>query len=86
MKIEALLTPQSTIAELRSSDKPRLLQDLAAKPVDIVFLLLTPAAEKGDHLNALAAVARKLREPERLQEIRLAETDAALYLAMTRVS
>jgi PTS system nitrogen regulatory IIA component len=149
MKIEALLTPQSTIAELRAADKARLLQELAAraapavglsaerieqelmkrealgstgvgggvaipharlpelgrafgvlahlkkpidfdaidqKPADVVFLLLTPAADTGDHLNALAAVARKLREPERLKEMRAAETDAALYLAMTRVS
>lgn len=149
MKIEALLTPQSTIADLRAADKQRLLQELAAraapavglsaeriehelmkreglgstgvgggvaipharlpelgqafgvlahlkkpidfdaidqKPVDIVFLLLTPAADTGDHLNALAAVARKLREPERLKDIRSAQTDSALYLAMTQAS
>jgi PTS system nitrogen regulatory IIA component len=149
MKIEALLTPESTIAELRVADKARLLQELATraasalglpaerveqelvkrealgstgvgggvampharlpelnqvfgvlarlkkpidfdaidqKPVDVVFLLLTPAAEQGDHLNALATVARKLREPERLKDIRSAESDAALYLAMTRVT
>jgi PTS system nitrogen regulatory IIA component len=64
--------------------KPIDFDAIDQKPVDIVFLLLTPAAEQGEHLNALAAIARKLREPERLAQIRAAETDAALYLAMTR--
>jgi PTS system nitrogen regulatory IIA component len=64
--------------------KPIDFDAIDQRPVDIVFLLLTPAAEQGDHLNALAAVARKLREPERLKELRASENDAALYLAMTR--
>jgi PTS system nitrogen regulatory IIA component len=147
MKIEAFLSPENAISELRVADKTRLLQELAGraasaldlprerieqqlvkreelgstgvgggvaipharlpelshplgvlarlkkpiefdaidrKPVDIVFLLLTPAVEQGDHLNALAAVARKLREPERLKDIRTSESSAALYRAMTR--
>jgi len=149
MKVESLLSPEHVIAELRATDKPRLLQELAAqaasalglrasyieqalskreelgstgvgggvaipharlpelsrpfgmlahlkkpidfdaidqKPVDIVFLLLTPAAEQGEHLNALAAMARKLREPERVQEMRASDNAAALCRAMMRPS
>src|ERR1700745_758984 len=33
------------------------------KPVDLVFLLLLPAGSAGDQLNALATVARRLRDP-----------------------
>ncbi|MEZ5667403.1 MAG: PTS IIA-like nitrogen regulatory protein PtsN [Alphaproteobacteria bacterium] len=32
------------------------------EPVDLVFLLLAPASEGGDHLRALARVARMLRD------------------------
>jgi PTS system nitrogen regulatory IIA component len=46
--------------------------------VDLVFLLLQPATSPGD-LNSLAAVARKLREPERLKRLRTASDAAALY-------
>lgn len=145
MKIEDLLTPENSIAELRANDKARVLHELSAraaaaldipqervmleiskreglgstgvgggvaipharladvakplgllallkrpidfdaidqKPVDIVFFLLTPAAEQGEHLNALAAIARKLREPDRLKQLRDADDDEALYRAM----
>ena len=30
--------------------------------VDLVFVLLLPAQSQGEHLNALACVARKLRD------------------------
>jgi len=53
------------------------------KPVDLVFLLLLPPATQSDQLNALAAVARNLREPERLQKLRAAEDAAALYRELT---
>src|SRR5215467_12378642 len=51
------------------------------KPVDIVFLLLLPA-QSGDPLNALACVARKLRDPEAVQRLRSAVDDEALYRAI----
>ena len=49
------------------------------KPVDIVFTLLLPGNRSGDQLNALACVARKLREQDRLQRMRSAANAAALY-------
>lgn len=42
------------------------------QPVDIVFLLLLPGSPGGDQLNALASVARKLRNSEITASIRRA--------------
>jgi PTS system nitrogen regulatory IIA component len=53
------------------------------QPVDIVFLLVLPAASQLDQLNALAAVARKLRDRTVLNNLRLATTASALYRAVT---
>src|SRR5690349_3512528 len=39
-------------------------------PVDLVFLLLVPAAAEGDHLNMLAAVSRRMRSREVTQKLR----------------
>jgi nitrogen PTS system EIIA component len=52
-------------------------------PVDLVFLLLLPAAEAGEQLNVLAGVARKLRSPASLSELRRAGDGGALYRAIT---
>src|SRR5271170_7226562 len=51
------------------------------KPVDVVFLLLLPQSQ-GDPLNALASVARKLRNPESVRRIRNAADEAELYDAI----
>jgi nitrogen PTS system EIIA component len=50
----------------------------AAKPVDLVFLLLTPATAQGEHLAALAAVSRHLRDKEFAARLRRASSVAAL--------
>jgi PTS system nitrogen regulatory IIA component len=50
-------------------------------PVDIIFLLLLPA-QSGDPLNALASVARRLRNPESVRRLRSAATDEELYRAI----
>jgi nitrogen PTS system EIIA component len=50
-------------------------------PVDIIFLLLLPA-QSGDPLNALATVARRLRNPESVQRLRGATNDEELYRAI----
>jgi PTS system nitrogen regulatory IIA component len=53
------------------------------QPVDLVFLLLLPASSQLDQLNALAAVARKLRDGEVLRKLRRAASGTELYRAMT---
>lgn len=52
-------------------------------PVDIVFLLALPAGSQLDQLNALAAVARRLRDREVLRKVRAATTGTELYRAVT---
>ncbi|HEX2842733.1 PTS sugar transporter subunit IIA [Hyphomicrobium sp.] len=54
------------------------------EPVDLAFLLLLPAASQLDQLNALAAVARKLRDPEMLRRLRKADGEAAFYEAIAK--
>lgn len=51
------------------------------EPVDLAFLLLLPASSQLDQLNALAAVARKLRAPETLRRLRQAGSEAEFYRA-----
>ena len=53
------------------------------QPVDIVFLLLLPASSQLDQLNALAAVARKLRDREVLRKLRGATSVTELYRSIT---
>lgn len=53
------------------------------RPVDLVFLLMLPATSQLDQLNALAAVARRLRDPQVLEDLRGAATSEELYRAVT---
>jgi PTS system nitrogen regulatory IIA component len=48
------------------------------KPVDLVFLLLIPATAGGEHLAALAAVSRHLRDKDFAARLRKADSAAAL--------
>jgi PTS system nitrogen regulatory IIA component len=52
------------------------------QPVDIVFLLLLPESGDGDQLNALACVARALRNTETLERIRGAANNGAAFQAI----
>lgn len=54
-----------------------------AQPVDLVFLLLLPTGTHGEHLNALACAARRLRDPAVTRELRRARDAAAMYAALT---
>ena len=145
MKISDLLLPADVMIDVRASNKPRLLQEFAAKaaeslglhadriaphllkreelgstgigrgvaiphcrlpdlqrpygllaklkqpiefdaidgePVDIVFVLLLPAAAEDRQLGALALVARTLRPPENLARLRGAKNASELYSAI----
>src|SRR5262245_36635921 len=61
---------------------PINFQAVDEQPVDIVFLLLLPASSQMDQLNALAAVARKLRDPKVLRRLREAPDSASFYAAV----
>jgi PTS system nitrogen regulatory IIA component len=49
------------------------------RPVDVVFMLLLPSTPVGDQLNALAGVARKLRDSAIVARIRKAPDGASMY-------
>jgi len=53
------------------------------QPVDVVFLLLLPAASEGEQLGALACVARKLRASDDLVRLRRAKSALEFYAALT---
>jgi PTS system nitrogen regulatory IIA component len=145
MKIPDLLSPADVMIDVRTSDKNRLLRELAAKAasslklrvdqvaplllkredlgstgigrgvaipharlpelhrpfgllaklnqpiefdaidgqaVDVVFLLLLPAAAENAQLGALALVARTLRPSEVLVRLRRAKTASEIYSAV----
>ena len=58
--------------------RPVHFDSVDAKPVDLVFLLLTPVTVQGEHLAALAAVSRHLRDKEFAARLRRASSVAAL--------
>lgn len=49
------------------------------RPVDIVFLLVTPEGAGADHLKALARVSRLLRDRGLVEKLRATEKAEALY-------
>ncbi|WP_020174709.1 PTS sugar transporter subunit IIA [Methyloferula stellata] len=59
--------------------KPVPFEAVDDKPVDLVFLLLIPANAGSDHLTALAAISRHLRDKTFMENLRKAKTPGALY-------
>ncbi len=49
------------------------------RPVDIVFLLVTPEGAGADHLKALARVSRLLRDRSLVEKLRATDKADALY-------
>jgi len=79
-QLRGLKWPFGLFARLRHAIDFKAIDD---QPVDLVFLLLLPDASDGAQLNALACVARVLRDPETLQRIRGAGDRDALFRAIT---
>jgi PTS system nitrogen regulatory IIA component len=79
-RLREVKKPFGLLARLKA---PIEFDAIDGQPVDIVFLLLLPASSQLDQLNALAAVARKLRQPDILRKLREAPDAAALHRAAT---
>jgi PTS system nitrogen regulatory IIA component len=75
-RIGEVKRPFGVLARLR---KAIPFDAIDGKPVDVVFLLLLPTAADGEQLNALASVARKLRNPKLVENLRRADGDAEAY-------
>jgi PTS system nitrogen regulatory IIA component len=59
--------------------KPVDFDAVDGRPVDLVFLLLLPANAQHDQLNALACVARRLRDQETAERLRTTPDAAGLF-------
>ncbi|CAN7268370.1 PTS sugar transporter subunit IIA [Phyllobacterium sp. LjRoot231] len=75
-RIAGIGRPVAMVARLKESID---FESIDGKPVDIVFLLLTPDEEPNKHLNVLACFSRKLRTPGVLEQMRAAKSVASLY-------
>jgi len=53
------------------------------QPVDLIFLLLTPATSGADHLKALARLSRLLRDKAICDKLRGTDRADALYALLT---
>ena len=78
-RLRGLSTPFGLFARLRHGID---FEAIDSQPVNIVFLLLLPDGTGASQLNALASVARALRDPETLQRIRSAADRDSLFQAI----
>ena len=78
-RLRGLKTPFGLLARLRRGIDFEAIDD---QPVDIVFLLLMPDAPNNAKFNALACVARALRDPGALERVRGAPTREAIFQAV----
>ncbi|ETR77751.1 PTS sugar transporter subunit IIA [Afipia sp. P52-10] len=78
-RLRRVTRPLGAFARMRQAIAFDAIDDA---PVDLVFLLLLPKGNEGRHLSALAAVARKLRNPDMQASLRRARSQAELYAAI----
>jgi PTS system nitrogen regulatory IIA component len=64
-------------------EKPIEFDAIDSQPVDLIFLLLTPADAGADHLKALARIARSLRNRGMCAKLRGTESADAIYALLT---
>jgi nitrogen PTS system EIIA component len=53
------------------------------RPVDLIFLLLTPASANTDHLKALATISRLLRDKNLCESLRATDDVSKLHRLLT---
>ena len=82
--------PHATIEGLKTMfgmfvrlSRPIGFEAIDEKPVDLVFLLLLPPETAGEHVTALAAISRRMREADCAGRLRKADSAAALYAVLT---
>jgi len=64
---------QASVGAFARLERPADWEAIDGQPVDLVFLLLSPETG-GEHLAALAAVSRRLRDKTAAEAVRAAET------------
>jgi nitrogen PTS system EIIA component len=64
-------------------ERPIAFEAIDDQPIDLVFVLLAPAASGAEHLRALARVSRLLRDAAICQKLRGTDNADALYALLT---
>ncbi len=82
-RLTPLARPVGLFARLRP---PMDFEAIDDRRVDLAFLLLLPAQAQGDHLNALACVARRLRIGKVTDALRKARDVESLHEILTDVT
>ena len=82
-RIADVKKPFGILARLKSAIE---FDAIDRQPVDLVFLLLLPTAPASEQLNALALVARRLRDADTTRNVRRAMDPSSLYAAMAQSS
>jgi len=80
VRLEQVKKPFAIMVRLKD---PIDFDAVDGQPVDLVCLLLLSKENEGAQLNALAGIARRLRRPELLEELRRAPNRVVLYNLMT---
>lgn len=75
-RLTAVTKPLGLFARLAN---PVDFDAIDERPIDIVFLLVTPEGAGADHLKALARVSRLLRDRSLVDKLRATEKAEALY-------
>jgi nitrogen PTS system EIIA component len=75
-RVADLQLPYGLLAKLK---QPIEFDAIDGQSVDIVFVLLLPAAAESGHVRALALVARAFRSSENLDRLRRAKNASELY-------
>jgi PTS system nitrogen regulatory IIA component len=78
-RLPDLKRPHGLLAKLR---QPIDFDAIDGLPVDILFVLLLPAAAESEAIAALALVARTLRSAENLARLRASKNTSELYSAI----
>ena len=78
-RLPDLQRPYGLLAKLKA---PIEFDAIDGQAVDLVFVLLLPAAAESEQLGALALVARRLRPPENRARLRAAKNASELYSAI----
>jgi PTS system nitrogen regulatory IIA component len=78
-RLPDLQRPHGLLAKLK---QPIEFDAIDGQAVDILFVLLLPAAAENEALAALALVARTLRSPATLARLRAAKSASELYSAI----
>ena len=82
-RLASLKRPFGLFARLKA---PVDFDAIDGQRIDLVFALLLPAQSQGEHLNALACVARKLRDEEARTALRAVREADQAYAILAGVA